>query len=137
MQHTHCQEDGAMQTIVNRVNAVGYHPHTRDDIRKRWNNLQRKVRAMASRHHISVQKTGRGPPPTPPDYTDWEEKVLAILHPEGLTGLTGGMDSGGVPDRPHQVPDVTYKKNGTHTAASGIRYGRSLVICPELVRILW
>ncbi|KAJ1088482.1 hypothetical protein NDU88_001639 [Pleurodeles waltl] len=43
----------------------------------------------------------------------------------------------GVPDRPRQVPDVTYKKKGTHTAASGIRYGRSLVICPELVRILW
>ncbi|KAJ1098136.1 hypothetical protein NDU88_003252 [Pleurodeles waltl] len=82
------------QTIVNRVNAVGHHPRTRDDICKRWNDLRGKVRAMASKHHIAVQNTGGGPPPTPPDYTDWEEKVLAILHPKGLTGLTGGMDSG-------------------------------------------
>ncbi|KAJ1123319.1 hypothetical protein NDU88_001790 [Pleurodeles waltl] len=82
------------QTIVNRVNAVAHHPRTRDDIRKRWNDLWGKVRGMASRHLIAVQKTGGGPPPTPPDYTDWDEKVLAILHPEGLTGLTGGMDSG-------------------------------------------
>ncbi|KAJ1087962.1 hypothetical protein NDU88_001121 [Pleurodeles waltl] len=82
------------QTIVNRVNAVGHHPRTRDDIHKRWNDLWGKVRAMASRHHIAVQKTGGGSPPTPPDYTDWEEKVLATLHPEGLTGLTGGMDLG-------------------------------------------
>ncbi|KAJ1189546.1 hypothetical protein NDU88_006291 [Pleurodeles waltl] len=27
------------QTIVNRVNAEGHHPRTRDDIRKRWNDL--------------------------------------------------------------------------------------------------
>ncbi|KAJ1197141.1 hypothetical protein NDU88_001003 [Pleurodeles waltl] len=38
--------------------------------------------------HRSAEDWG---PPTPPDYTDW---VLTILHPEGLTGLTGGMDSG-------------------------------------------
>ncbi|KAJ1117889.1 hypothetical protein NDU88_006085 [Pleurodeles waltl] len=82
------------QTIVNRVNAVGHHPCTRDDIRKRWNDLRGKVRGMASRHHIAVQKTGGRPPPTPPDYNTWEEKVLAILHPEGFTGLTGGMDLG-------------------------------------------
>ncbi|KAJ1115187.1 hypothetical protein NDU88_003413 [Pleurodeles waltl] len=80
------------QTIVNRVNVVGHHPRTRDDIRRSWNDLRGKVRAMASNHHIAVQKTGGGPPPTPPNYTDWEGKVLAILHPEGLTGLTGGMD---------------------------------------------
>ncbi|KAJ1100944.1 hypothetical protein NDU88_006019 [Pleurodeles waltl] len=58
------------QTIVNRVNTVGHHPRTRDDIRKRWSDLRGKVRAMASRHHIAVRKTGGGPPPTPPDYTD-------------------------------------------------------------------
>ncbi|KAJ1140558.1 hypothetical protein NDU88_006908 [Pleurodeles waltl] len=60
----------------------------------------------------------------------------------GLPVSFGGLEEpemppGGVPDRPHKVPDVTYKKKGTHTAASGIRYGRSLVIFPELVRILW
>ncbi|KAJ1131260.1 hypothetical protein NDU88_009599 [Pleurodeles waltl] len=92
VQHTpNARKMELWQTIVNRVNAVGHHPCTRDDIRKRWNDLRGKVRAMAARHHIAVQKTGGGP--IPPEYPDWEEKVLAILHPEGLTGLTGGMDS--------------------------------------------
>ncbi|KAJ1105108.1 hypothetical protein NDU88_002516 [Pleurodeles waltl] len=94
VQHTPiAQKLELWQTIVNRVNAVGHHPCTRDDIRKGWNDLRGKVRVMASMHHIAVQKTGGRPPQTPPDYTDWEEKVLTILHPEELTGLTGGMVS--------------------------------------------
>ncbi|KAJ1138827.1 hypothetical protein NDU88_005208 [Pleurodeles waltl] len=82
------------QRIVDRVNAVGQHPRNRDDIRKRWNDLRGKVRSMVSRHNIAVQKTGGGPPPQPPEFTTWEEQVLAILHPEGLAGVGGGMDSG-------------------------------------------
>ncbi|KAJ1092873.1 hypothetical protein NDU88_005983 [Pleurodeles waltl] len=80
--------------IVDRVNAVGQHPRNRDDIRKRWNDLRGKVRSMVSRHNIAVQKTGGGPPPPPPEFTTWEEQVLNILHPEGLAGVGGGMDSG-------------------------------------------
>ncbi|KAJ1123638.1 hypothetical protein NDU88_002106 [Pleurodeles waltl] len=49
---------------------------------------------MVSRHNIAVQRTGGGPPATPPEFTAWEEEVLHILHPEGLTGAGGGMDSG-------------------------------------------
>ncbi|KAJ1218940.1 hypothetical protein NDU88_006511 [Pleurodeles waltl] len=95
VQHTPITREMELrQTIVNKVNAVGNHPRTRDDIRKRWNDQRGKVRSMASRHNIAVQKAGGGPLPKPPDYTDWEEKVLAILHPEGLTGLNGGLDSG-------------------------------------------
>ncbi|KAJ1106690.1 hypothetical protein NDU88_004091 [Pleurodeles waltl] len=60
--------------IVDRVNAVGQHPRTRD------------------------QRTGDGPPPPPPQLTTWEEQVLAILHPEGLAGVAGGMDSGVLKD---------------------------------------
>ncbi|KAJ1185792.1 hypothetical protein NDU88_002579 [Pleurodeles waltl] len=40
--------------------------------------------------HCSAEDWGRAATNTT-DYTDWEEKVLAILHPEGLNG---GMDSG-------------------------------------------
>ncbi|KAJ1199535.1 hypothetical protein NDU88_003369, partial [Pleurodeles waltl] len=29
--------------VVDRVNAMGQHPRTRDDIRKRWNDLRGKV----------------------------------------------------------------------------------------------
>ncbi|KAJ1152604.1 hypothetical protein NDU88_005379 [Pleurodeles waltl] len=82
------------QRIVDRVNAVGQHPRNRDDIRKRWNDLRGKVRSMVSRHNIAVQKTGGGTPPQPPEFTTWEEQVLVILHPEGLAGVGGGMDSG-------------------------------------------
>ncbi|KAJ1110179.1 hypothetical protein NDU88_007534 [Pleurodeles waltl] len=69
--------------IVDRVNTVRQHPRTRDDIRKRWNDLRRKVRSIAARHPIAVHSTGGGPPPLPPQLTAWEEQVLAILHPEG------------------------------------------------------
>ncbi|KAJ1208456.1 hypothetical protein NDU88_003842 [Pleurodeles waltl] len=80
--------------VVDRVNAVGQHPRTRDDIRKRWNNLWGKVRSVVARHLIAVQRTGSGPLPPPPQLTTWEEQVLAIMHPEGLAGVTGGLDSG-------------------------------------------
>ncbi|KAJ1101868.1 hypothetical protein NDU88_006932 [Pleurodeles waltl] len=80
--------------IVNRVNAVGQHPRTRDDIRKRWTNLQGKVRSIAARHQLAVQRTSGGPPPPPPQLTTWEEQVLAIMHPEGLAEVAGGLDSG-------------------------------------------
>ncbi|KAJ1207681.1 hypothetical protein NDU88_003071 [Pleurodeles waltl] len=80
--------------IVDRVNAVGQHPRTRDDIRKKWNDLRGKVRSVVARHHIAVQRTGGGPPPPSPQLTTWEEQVLVIMHPEGLAGVAGGLDSG-------------------------------------------
>ncbi|KAJ1132159.1 hypothetical protein NDU88_010486 [Pleurodeles waltl] len=91
------------QRIVDRVNAVGQHPRNREDIRKRWNDLRGKVRSMVSRHNIAVQKTGGGPPPQPPQFTSWEEEVLNILHPDGLAGVGGGMDTG--PDRQHTAAE--------------------------------
>ncbi|KAJ1150115.1 hypothetical protein NDU88_002913 [Pleurodeles waltl] len=86
------------QRIVDRVNAVGQHPRTRDYIRKRWNDLPGKVRSVVSRHQIAVKRTGGGPPPPPPELTTWEEQVLAVLNPEGLAGVAGGMDSGPLPN---------------------------------------
>ncbi|KAJ1115449.1 hypothetical protein NDU88_003673 [Pleurodeles waltl] len=79
--------------IVDRVNSVGQHPRTRDDIRKRWNDLRGKVRSVVSRHQIAVQRTGGGPLRPPPQLTTWDEQVLAILHSEGLAGVAGGLDS--------------------------------------------
>ncbi|KAJ1134287.1 hypothetical protein NDU88_000740 [Pleurodeles waltl] len=84
--------------IVDRVNAVEQHPRTRDDIRKRWNDLRGKVRSVVSRHRIAVQRTGGGPPPPPPQLTTGKEQVLAIMHPEGLAGVAGGLDSGPIPN---------------------------------------
>ncbi|KAJ1208446.1 hypothetical protein NDU88_003832 [Pleurodeles waltl] len=100
VQHTSIARKAELwQRIVDRVNAVGQHPRNREDIRKRWNDLRGKVRSMVSRHNIAVQKTGGGPPPTPPEFTSWEQEVLNILHPQGLAGVAGGMDSG--PERQH------------------------------------
>ncbi|KAJ1200233.1 hypothetical protein NDU88_004059 [Pleurodeles waltl] len=95
VQHTTIARKAELwQRIVDRVNAVGQHPRNREDIRKRWNDLRGKVRSMVSRHNIAVQKTGGEPPPTPPEFTTWEQEVLNILHPDGLAGVHGGMDSG-------------------------------------------
>ncbi|KAJ1187972.1 hypothetical protein NDU88_004737 [Pleurodeles waltl] len=94
--------------IVGRVNAVGQHPRNRDDIRKRWNDLRGKVRSVVSRHNIAVQRTGGGPPPPPPQLTTWEEQVLTIMHPEGLAGVGGGVDSGPLPNVTRKVgPDIS------------------------------
>ncbi|KAJ1207736.1 hypothetical protein NDU88_003126 [Pleurodeles waltl] len=47
--------------IVDRVNAVGQHPRTRDDIRKRWNDLRGKARQAAV--CPPLQGTQANPPP--------------------------------------------------------------------------
>ncbi|KAJ1131163.1 hypothetical protein NDU88_009504 [Pleurodeles waltl] len=57
-----------------------------------------KVRSVVSRHNIAVQRTGGGPPPPPPQLTTWEEQVMTIMHPEGLGGVGGGMDTGPLPN---------------------------------------
>ncbi|KAJ1153439.1 hypothetical protein NDU88_006198 [Pleurodeles waltl] len=80
--------------IMDSINAVGQHPRTRDDIRKRWDDLRGKVRSIAARLQLAVQRTGGGPSPPPPQLTTWKEQVLALMHPEGLTGVAGGLDSG-------------------------------------------
>ncbi|KAJ1104296.1 hypothetical protein NDU88_001708 [Pleurodeles waltl] len=109
VQHTSIARKAELwQRIVDRVHAVGQHPRNREDLRKRWNDLRGKVRSMVSRHNIAVQKTGGGPPPTPPEFTSWEQDVLNILHPQGLAGVSGGMDSG--PERQHtsqEGPEVS------------------------------
>ncbi|KAJ1121805.1 hypothetical protein NDU88_000324, partial [Pleurodeles waltl] len=64
-----------------------------EDIRKMWNDLRGKVRSMASRHNIALNRTGDGPLPPSLDLTSWKEKDLEIMHPEGLTGIIGGLDS--------------------------------------------
>ncbi|KAJ1161666.1 hypothetical protein NDU88_002150 [Pleurodeles waltl] len=100
--------------IVDRVNAVVQHPRNREDIRKRWNNLRGKVRSVVSRHHLAVERTRDRPPPPPPQLTTWEEQVLVILHPEGLAGVGGGIDSGPLPnitgqEGPHMSTPPTEK----------------------------
>ncbi|KAJ1088015.1 hypothetical protein NDU88_001174 [Pleurodeles waltl] len=42
---------------------------------------------------------------------DRPHKVPDVTYKKKGTHITGG-----VPDRPHKVPDVTYKKKGTHIA---------------------
>ncbi|KAJ1115528.1 hypothetical protein NDU88_003752 [Pleurodeles waltl] len=94
--------------IVDRVNAVGQHPRNRDDIRRRWNDLRGKVRSVVFRHNIAVQRTGGGPPSPPPQLTTWEEQILTIMHPEGLGGVGGGMDTGPLPNVTRQEgPDIS------------------------------
>ncbi|KAJ1170274.1 hypothetical protein NDU88_002154 [Pleurodeles waltl] len=60
---------------VDMVNIVGQHPRTRDDIRKRWNDLRGKVRSVVARHQVAVQRTGSGTPPPPSQLTTWEESA--------------------------------------------------------------
>ncbi|KAJ1209059.1 hypothetical protein NDU88_004438 [Pleurodeles waltl] len=47
-------------------------------------------------------------PTSSPQLTTWEEQVLAILHPESLAGVGGGMDSGPLPNVTRQEgPDIS------------------------------
>ncbi|XP_069058564.1 nuclear apoptosis-inducing factor 1-like [Pleurodeles waltl] len=94
--------------IVDRVNAVGPHIRTRNDIRKRWNDLRGKVRNLVSRHQLQAKETGGGLPSAPLRLSPWEEKILPILHSEDFTKIPGGLDSGQdaiVPTKAsHQTP---------------------------------
>ena len=80
--------------IINRVNAVGTTPRTERDIRRRWHDLKAKVRKEYYRYHLTTRFTGGGSPQAPLQLFPWEEKVLAILHTEGLTGIPEGVESG-------------------------------------------
>ncbi|KAJ1164394.1 hypothetical protein NDU88_004834 [Pleurodeles waltl] len=102
--------------IVDRVKAVGQRPRTQDDIRKRWNDLRGKLRSVVSRHQIAVQRTGDGPPTPPPQLTTWEEQVLAKLHPEGLAGVAGGLDSGVLADLVNTMRDTVAHKRAPDTS---------------------
>ncbi|KAJ1153611.1 hypothetical protein NDU88_006370 [Pleurodeles waltl] len=47
-------------------------------------------------------------PTSSPQITTWEEQVLTIMHPEGLAGVGGGMDSGPLPNITRQEgPDIS------------------------------
>ncbi|XP_078504291.1 uncharacterized protein LOC144762880 [Lissotriton helveticus] len=59
--------------------------HTQEEIRKKENNLQGRVCSLASRQHLEAQRTGGGSP--------LEEKVLQILHPVGMTGIPGELQT--------------------------------------------
>ncbi|KAJ1137650.1 hypothetical protein NDU88_004048 [Pleurodeles waltl] len=41
---------------MGRVNAVGPHPRTRDDIRKRWNDLREKVSALSKEGYMACHR---------------------------------------------------------------------------------
>ncbi|KAJ1215990.1 hypothetical protein NDU88_003596 [Pleurodeles waltl] len=63
---------------------------------------------VVSRHNIAIQRTSGGPPPPPPQLTTWEEQFLTIMHPEGLGGVGGGMDTGPLPNVTRQEgPDIS------------------------------
>ncbi|KAJ1137640.1 hypothetical protein NDU88_004038 [Pleurodeles waltl] len=44
--------------------------------------------------HCGTADWRRTPTSSPPKLTTWEEQVLTIMHPEGLGGVGGGMDTG-------------------------------------------
>ena len=79
--------------IENRVNAIGNHPRTSSEIRKRWHDLKTKVRSLASRRHLLATGTGGGSPDNI-FMAPWEEKVLGILPEESLYGIEDGVESG-------------------------------------------
>ncbi|XP_078533599.1 uncharacterized protein LOC144819669 [Lissotriton helveticus] len=83
--------------IVGRVNAVASNLRTHEEIRKRWNDLRRRVCSLASKRHLEAQRTGGGSPRPPLQLFPWEEKVLQIQHFEDLTGIPGGVETGPTP----------------------------------------
>ncbi|XP_078539827.1 uncharacterized protein LOC144824657 [Lissotriton helveticus] len=61
---------------------------------KWWHDLKRVVKERRSKNWTLAKVTGSGPPIPPKTFTPWEEKVLAILLPESLTGVAGGAEAG-------------------------------------------
>ncbi|XP_078533559.1 uncharacterized protein LOC144819612 [Lissotriton helveticus] len=91
---THTRKAEMWERIVNRVNAVGATLRTQGVIRKQWIKLRQKVCGKYILHYLEAQRTGGGPPSPPLQLMPWEEKVLAILHTEGLSRIPGGQNSG-------------------------------------------
>ncbi|KAJ1201214.1 hypothetical protein NDU88_005028 [Pleurodeles waltl] len=96
--HLNCKDDGAMAKNSGQGQRSGTAPKKSGGDQEEVERPTGEGASVVSRHHLAVQRTGGGPPPPPLQLTTWEEQVLPILHPEGLAGVGGGMDSGPLPN---------------------------------------
>ena len=88
-----CQYVELWARIFNRVKA-GTVPRTEEYIRWSWHDRRTKVRWHYIKYRQSDAVTGSAPHPIQLRLYPWEEKVHALLHAEGLTGIPGGLYSG-------------------------------------------
>ncbi|KAJ1193390.1 hypothetical protein NDU88_002688 [Pleurodeles waltl] len=106
--------------IVDRVNAVGQHPRTRDDIRKRWNDLREKVPQPMSVerrcHHYPVPRQKRLPVITVT--LDFWIRVTYQAH-------QGQLDSQS-PKPTHRPPQSTPIRNQHHSTHPAYPH-----LCPQ------
>ncbi|KAJ1193598.1 hypothetical protein NDU88_002894 [Pleurodeles waltl] len=117
--------------IVDRVNAVGQHPRTRDDIRKRWNDLRGKVP-----HPISPERKCQQHPVPPPEEAHSDDSSSGRLDLDDQPGPSGISRQSVTQAQSHTTTESPPLGNTTteptqwaHTSVPSTRYS---AVCPPL-----
>ncbi|XP_022320722.1 uncharacterized protein LOC111122966 [Crassostrea virginica] len=77
--------------IAERVNSSSSCLRTVKDVKKKWQDIQSQTKKKEANRKSEMRKTGGGPHPS--ELKPWEEKIVAVLSSEVISGVEGGYDS--------------------------------------------
>ncbi|XP_061186964.1 uncharacterized protein LOC133195107 [Saccostrea echinata] len=77
--------------ITERVNSCFSCVRSVKDVKKKWQDIQSHTKKKAANRKSEMKKTGGGSPP--PELKPWEEKIVAVLSNDIISGVEGGYES--------------------------------------------
>ncbi|CAM4558142.1 unnamed protein product [Leuciscus chuanchicus] len=90
---TNADKKKSWAEITQKINAAGYgYERSPEEVRKKWTDFASVTKRRAAARRREAKKTGGGINSVPP-LTAEEEIVFAILGPEALEGIPGGIDA--------------------------------------------
>ncbi|XP_069494887.1 uncharacterized protein [Ambystoma mexicanum] len=111
------QRSKLWQTIRSNVNAVATTPRSIAEIRKRWQDLRRRVRMLVALHRRETLATRSGSPPLPLELRPWEEEALTVIDLAGIDRV-GCMETGAEGDQDDPIEDDDGKEEDATEWAS-------------------
>ncbi|XP_062572633.1 myb/SANT-like DNA-binding domain-containing protein 4 [Saccostrea cucullata] len=91
---TNISKKRVWEGICEKVNAVSSgHTRTVDELRKKWSTYASDTKNRISSNRKESVKTGGGM--APPELTPLQDKIVGIMGPTAIEGISGGLDTCG------------------------------------------